>query len=87
MKEYSDYQRKVIKRYYDNRESIDTQRLSELVTNLFLASGKKREKMWETARGLMERLNVPKTRIEHVMEKQDPAVLAAVVEDLEAGKL
>ncbi len=87
MKEYSDYQRKVIKRYYDNRESIDAQRLSELVTNLFLASGKKREKMWETARGLMERLKVPKTRIEHVMEKQDPAVLAAVVEDVEAGKI
>jgi len=45
-----EYQQKVIKNYYDNREQIDGQRLSELVTNLFLSEGKKREKLWLTAR-------------------------------------
>ena len=42
MAEFSDYQRKVIKRYYDNREQVDEQRLAELVTSLYLAEGKKR---------------------------------------------
>ncbi|MHC4878217.1 MAG: hypothetical protein ACYTGL_17330 [Planctomycetota bacterium] len=85
--EYSRYQQGVIKRYYENREQIDEQRLSELVTNLFLASGKKQEKMWEQARELMERMNVPKSRIEHVISSGDPTVLAEVVKDLQSGAL
>ena len=40
MAEYSKYQQKVIKRYYDNRDSIALQRVQELVTELYLASGK-----------------------------------------------
>ena len=87
MKEYSNYQRKVISRYYENREQIDVQRLSELVTNLYLASGKKLEKHWETAEEVMHRLKVPESRIKHVMEKKDPAILAEVVNDLQAGRL
>lgn len=86
-REYSSYQKKVIQRYYDNREQIDSQRLSELVTSLYLAAPKKAEKMWETAGELMQRLNVPPSRIAHVLDKKDAAILAAVVEDLQSGKI
>jgi hypothetical protein len=86
-KEYSRYQKQVIKNYYDNREQIDSGRLSELVTSLYLAGEKKAAKMWETAGELMERLNVPKSRIEHILETKDPAILATVVEDLNSGKI
>ncbi|WP_299460706.1 hypothetical protein, partial [uncultured Gimesia sp.] len=85
--EYSNYQKDVIKRYYDNRESIDQQKLSELCTNLFLTEGKKKEKLWEKAREIMERLNVPPSRINHVLKSADPAVLAEVVQDLESGAI
>ncbi|MCA9044785.1 MAG: hypothetical protein KDA69_10725, partial [Planctomycetaceae bacterium] len=62
-REYSDYQRKVINRFYENREHHDDQRLSELVTNLYLTdSAKKLEKHWQTAEDIMTRLKVPKTR-------------------------
>lgn len=84
---YSAYQQKAIKRYYDNREQIDEQRLSELVTNLYLSEGKKRDKMWITASELMDRLGVPKSRIEHVISKADPATLAEVVQDLQNGNI
>ncbi len=87
MPEYSKYQQKVIKRYYDNRDQIDEQRLSELVTNLYLAEGKKREKLWQTAEEMMRRLNVPESRITHIMSTGDPAILAEVVNDLQAGKI
>ena len=87
MPEYSNYQKDVIKRYYDNRDSIDQQRLSELCTNLFLTEGKKKEKLWEKAREIMERLNVPPTRIDHVLKAADPAILAEVVKDLESGAI
>ena len=86
-RDYSKYQQKVIKNYYDNREQIDAQRLSELVTNLYLATGKKREKFWKTAEEVMQRLKVPPSRIEHVLQSDDPVTLAEVVNDLQTGKL
>ncbi|HUG90987.1 MAG TPA: hypothetical protein VML55_09145 [Planctomycetaceae bacterium] len=87
MPEYSDHQRKIIGRYYDNRELIDSQRLSELVADLYLAQGKKRAKLWETARELMLRLKVPQSRVDHVVTTGDAALLAEVVNDLQAGRI
>lgn len=86
-RDYSPHQQKVIKRYYDNRDAIDDQRLAELVTNLYLSDGKKAEKMWGTAQQIMERMELPPTRVEHVIASKDPAVLAKVVEELQNGKL
>ena len=87
MAEYSNYQKKVISRYYDNRSQLDEQRLGELVTNLFLAKGKSREKLWTKAEEAMLRLNVPKSRVAHVIESHDPAILAEVVKDIQAGRI
>ena len=87
MAEYSNHQRKIISRYYDNREQIDNQRLSELVADLYLAEGKKRAKLWQTAQDLMLRLKVPQSRVDHVVGSDDPAILAEVVNDLQAGRI
>jgi hypothetical protein len=88
MADYSNYQQKVIKRYYDNRDQLDEQKLAELVTNLYLATTEKQKaKFWTTAEDVMVRLNVPKSRIAHVCEKQDPAILAEVVKDVQGGKI
>ena len=42
-KNFTKHQQKIIKNYYDNRDAISLQRLSELVTELYLAEGKARE--------------------------------------------
>lgn len=86
-RDYSSYQKKIISRFYDNREQMDEQRLCELVTNLFLATGKKRANFWITAREAMERMDVPQSRIDHIVSSDDPALLAEVVKDLQAGKI
>ena len=86
-REYSRYQQKVIQRYYDNREQIDRQKLGELATELYLASGKKLEKLWASAEETMRRMKVPDSRITHVMSKRDPALVAEVVKDVESGKI
>ena len=86
-RDYSKHQQGIIKRYYDNRESIDGEKLSELVTNLYLAEGKKKEKFWKTAEDIMTRLKVPPERVRHVMASADPAILAEVVKDLQSGAL
>jgi hypothetical protein len=85
MPDYSNYQKKVIQRYYDNRDQVDEQRLAELVTNLYLAEGKKRANFWKTAKEVMLRLNVPASRVEHVVSTDDPAILAEVVKEVQAG--
>lgn len=87
MAERSRYQKKVIQRYYDNRDQIDLQRLSELVTELYLAEGKQRAGMWKTAEEAMRRLQVPDSRIDHVVATDDAAMLAEVVNDLQAGRI
>jgi hypothetical protein len=87
MADFTPYQQKIIQRYYDNRGEQDEQKLAELVTNLYLAEGKKRAKLWEQARSYMERIQVPQKRIDHIMKSMDPAILAAVVQELQAGTL
>jgi len=86
-KDYTKYQQGVIRRYYENKDQIDEQRLSELVTNLYLAPPKKQAKMWETAEDLLTRMKIPASRIEHVMASKDVAVLARVVDELQKGKI
>jgi hypothetical protein len=86
-REFSRYQQKVIQRYYDNRPQMDEQRLSDLVAELYLASDKKKPKLWQAAREIMERLGTPDSRVEHVMKSGDAAILAEVVKDVQAGRI
>ena len=87
MREYSRHQKELISRYYENREQIDNQRLSELATELYLSEGKKRARLWQRAEELMLRLKVPESRVLHVVEKDDPALLAEVVQDIQTGRI
>jgi hypothetical protein len=85
-RDYSKYQQKIIKRYYDNADTIALQRLADLVGELYLAEGKKKEKAWQRAVKAMERLEVPASRIEHLLKQQNPVLLAELVKELQARK-
>jgi len=82
MENYTKHQQGIIKRYYENFDQITLQKLSELVTDLYLAEGKKRDKMWQTAAGYMQKLGVPKDRIDHILAKRDVTLLADLVKEL-----
>ena len=82
MADYTPYQQKIIKRYYDNQGTIQLQRLAELVGELYLAEGKKRTRAWTAAAGAMQKLGVPQSRIDHLLKKGDPALLAELVKEL-----
>jgi hypothetical protein len=84
MSDYTPYQQKVIKRYYDNQGIIQRQRLAELVSVLFLAKGKKRLRAWESAASALEKLGVPRSRIDHLLQQDNPALLAEIVKELES---
>jgi hypothetical protein len=80
---YTPYQQKIIKRYYANQDRISLQRLAELVTDLYLSQGKKREKTWQAAVSAMQKLGVPQTRIDHLLAKDDAALVAQLVKELQ----
>jgi len=81
---YSKHQQRVIKNYYNNRGAISLQRLGELVTDLYLAEGKSRKTKWKQAASAMEKLGIKKPQIDHLLEQDNPALLAKMVEDLMA---
>jgi len=82
MAKRSSYQQRVIKDYYQNRDAIMLQRLGEMVTDLYLAEGKRRESIWKRVAGALEKLEVPAKRIEHVVQSDNPALVAALVKEL-----
>jgi hypothetical protein len=84
MPDFSPHQQKIIKRYYDNLDTIQLARLAELVGELYLASGKKRDKAWEAAGVAMQKLGVPQTRIAHLLKQRRPELLAELVKELES---
>jgi hypothetical protein len=81
-KSYTKHQQKIIKNYYENKDAISLQRLSELVTELYLAEGKGREKQWKFIVGVLEKIGLSKARIDHLRKKDDPRLLAELVEEL-----
>ncbi len=85
-RDFTANQHKIIKRYYDNADTIALQRLAELVGELYLATGKKKEKAWQSAAAAMEKLGVPKSRIEHLLKQQKPELVAELVKELQTKK-
>lgn len=83
-KKYTKHQQRIIRGYYENREAISLQRLGELVTELYLAQGKARERQWKYVVGTLQQLGVPEDRIEHLRNQDNPALLAKLVEELMA---
>ena len=84
MADYTPYQQKVIKRYYANQDTVHRQRLAELVTELYLAAGAKRQRTWKTAAAAMQKLGVPQSRIDHVLKQDNPALVAEIVKEIQS---
>ena len=76
------YQDKVIRRYYQNQDQILIQRLGDLITDLYLAEGKGRVKLWTRTKEILEKLKVPASRIQHVFQSDNPALVAEVLKEL-----
>ena len=88
MPEYSKFQKNVISNYYNNLDTLMLGKLSELVTELFLAeTDKKRIRLWERAEKAMINLKIPPAIIKHIMEKEDVQILAKNLQDWQAGKI
>ena len=76
MAKSSNYQQRAIKNYYDNRDAIMVQRLGDLLTDLYLAEGNARKRIWERAATALEKLGVKPDEVKKLVGSDNPALLA-----------
>ena len=78
----SEYQNKLISNYYENLDTIMLQKLSELVTELYLAeTPAKKKQLWQRAHKAMLKLKVKPAIIDHIMANKDVEILAKNLND------
>jgi hypothetical protein len=81
-KEFSQYQKKLINRYYANLDTMMLQKLQELVTELYLAeTEKEKAKLWERAHKAMMNLKIAPEDIANIMQGKNVVTLAKQVEE------
>jgi hypothetical protein len=80
--EYSQYQKAVISGYYSNLDTIMLQKLSELVSELYLADSQaKQDRLWQRVHKAMVNIRVPPAIIDHIIKKKDVVILAKNLQD------
>ena len=82
MADYTKFQQKVIKNYYEHRDGIALQRVQELVTELYLSEGTKRTKHWDSVALHLGKLGVKPDVIEHLRKEDKPELVASLVKKL-----
>lgn len=82
MAKRSNYQDRIIRKYYENRDEIMLQRLGELVTDLYLAEGKTRARVWKRVGEVLAKLKVSADQIQHLLRSDNPALVANLLKKL-----
>jgi hypothetical protein len=79
----SPYQKGVVKRYYEHRDTIARQKLGEIVSELYLCdSPRKAERLWKSARTALVNAGANGVAIEKLMIDRDVERLARMVGEL-----
>ncbi|XZE20254.1 hypothetical protein SH449x_000118 [Pirellulaceae bacterium SH449] len=81
MENFTRYQQNVIKNYYQNRENVSFQRVQELLTDLYLSEGKKKEKVWESIFSHLEKMGLPADQVEHLRKQKKPELIAQLIQN------
>lgn len=83
---FTPHQKSIVNRYYQHLDTMTLQKLSEAVSDLYLAeSPAKTQRLWETVRRLLARAT-DDPRVANILGKRDVGQLAQLVNDINAGK-
>jgi len=83
----SRHQQGIVKRYYEHHETIQTNKLSELVSELWLAEGEASQaKLWGRAQTALMRLGLDARQVADVVNRRDLKALAALAAEADAGR-
>ena len=80
------YQDAIIRRYYENRDDLMIQKLGDLVGDLYLSQGKARARLWKRIVAALRNLNVPESRIDHLVKSDNPEFLANLLQELQTNR-
>lgn len=82
----SKYQEGIVRRYYEHQDSVVSQKLSELVSEIYLAGpGKQADKLWKSVETALAKTPIDPKKIAAILESRDVKALARVVADLSPG--
>ncbi len=83
MPDYTPFQKGVIKRYYEHRDTIALQKLAETVSNLYVETNEtKMKRAWTLARKHMLAAGVHEHYADTIVGERDLGELAKVVSEL-----
>lgn len=78
----TNYQKKVISRYYENLDTITLTKLQELVTELYLAeTPAQKDRLWQRVEKAITKMKVSPAIAAHLLEKKDVRLLAENLND------
>jgi hypothetical protein len=82
-REYSPFQKKIIRNFYENRETLALQQLGDVVSEIYLAeAGPKRRRLWERAIAHLTALGVKESTWRPIVEADSPQRLAKLLTEL-----
>ncbi len=77
VKGYTQYQRKVIKNFYDNKDLRLIQKLGELASNLYVeTSEKKKETGWKRIKKMLTDLKVHPHEVEYLTKDKNLSMIS-----------
>ena len=81
---YSNYQKGVIRRYYEHRDTLMRQKLGEIVSDLYLAAGeaKKADRLWKRALEALLKAGAHPVQARRIVEAKDLEALARLTGEL-----
>ncbi len=82
-KGYTQYQKKVIKNFYDNKDIRLVQKLGELVSNLYLETNEKKiETGWKKIKKMLTDLNVHTGEVEYLTKDKNLSMISKKLDEL-----
>ena len=84
-REFSRHQEKIVKRYYENRDTIALTNLGEIVTDIALAeTDKARDRLWKRVETALAHLRANEPRVDKILAERNVEGLARLLNDLHA---
>jgi len=81
--DHTPYQKGIIKRFYEHRDTLALQKLAETVSNLYLETSEaKRKRAWKSAHAQMLAAGVHKHQAQSIIDDEDLGALAKLVAEL-----
>lgn len=75
-------QKRIVNRYYANKDAIVETRLGDVVSELYIATAEGKQapikRLWNSARAALKQKGVPEAQIDRIVEAQDLTALAAL---------